>query len=118
MSKFDQIDESPITPDDLYSPRELSMKKEFRVLFGRRKYDNLSDISVYTYILDAIRRGMLPYVNVGKGENPYYKVLGNDVLAFAERMFGARYVRGGGIKDANYTPEYLKKRQSKRKPKK
>lgn len=99
MSKFDQIDESPITPDDLYSPRELSMKKDFRILFGKRKFNDLSDISVYTYVLDAIRRGMLPYVNVGKGETAYYKVRGEDALAFAERMFGHKYVRGGKIKN-------------------
>lgn len=99
MEKYEHIDDKPIKPDDLYAPRELAMKKQFRLCFGRTKCENLSDTSMYTYIIDAIRRGMLPHINIGKGRTPYYKVKGSEAIAFIERTFGKRYLRGGKLVD-------------------
>jgi hypothetical protein len=76
-----------IIDDELYTPRELSQITEFRQYFGKRKTQDLSDNSVYLYILQAIRKKSIEAKNYGNGKTPYYKIWGSDAKAFIQRTF-------------------------------
>jgi hypothetical protein len=65
-----------------YSPRELIQNKEFRSQIGALKIGGVTDGGAYSYVLTAIRRGLLRASNIGLGRIAYYKVKGSDARQF------------------------------------
>jgi len=76
-----------IVDDELYTPRELSQVEDFRKYFGKSKLRDLTDNTVYLYILNAIRKKAIKAKNYGNGQTPYYKIWGSDVKDFIQRTF-------------------------------
>lgn len=66
-----------IIPYALYSPRQIANLKLIKTSRGNSRYH---------FVLDEIKNGRLPAINVGKGDVPYFRVRGQDIIEWNKKF--------------------------------